>query len=264
MKRMQLIFIAIALLLGGGGYLLMKRRPAVQAPAAPPPAAPVKMVLAAARDLPAGAKIEGADIELVNAPEGEDGEDKFLSLSNAQSNARELAIGSYVRIPIAKGESIRRSRLAKSGLMAMMLAPGRRAVAIDVSPNTTAGGFILPNDRVDVLRTYRSAEATQDAGRDIFSTEIVLENVRVLAIGAVSEKKGPEATVTGPTATLELTPHQAEVALMAQKSGQLSLMLRPAEDSRKGPQSAADPQERLTTEGATIVRRGVVSTLRAR
>lgn len=262
MNRLQLVFVAIALLLGGGAFLLMKRRP-VEAPVVRAP--PARMVLVATHDLPVGAKIEDADVELVKLPPGEAIEDRFVTSPDAPpSNIKEPVISSYVRLPIDRGEPIRPSRLAKSGLMAMRVAPGRRAVAIDVSPNTTAGGFILPNDRVDVLRTYRNPEATQDAGRDIFSTEIVLENVRVLAIGAVSEKKGPEATVTGPTATLELTPHQVQIALMAQKSGQLSLALRPAEDSRKLPQNENEMQEPSTSEGATIVRRGVVSTLRAR
>lgn len=264
MKRLQLVFIGIALLIGGGAYMLLKSRPVEAPPPLPAPAAPIMMLLAATRDLPAGSKIDDADIEWIKAPEGGDVEDRFISSSGASNSIKEQAISSYVRAPIAKGEPIRRSRLAKSSLMAMILSPGRRAVAIDVTPNTTAGGFILPNDRVDVLRTYRNTEATQDVGREIYSTELVLEDVRVLAIGSVSEKKGAEATVTGPTATLELTPYQAEIALMAQKSGQLSLALRPAEDTRKRNRSELDEQESGAIEGATIIRRGVVSTLRAR
>lgn len=262
MKRFQLIFIVLTLLIGGGTFLLTRRRPPPVPPT--PPAPPVMMLLAASRDLPAGARIEDADVEWIKAPEGGETDDRFLSPANETSKLKEQAISSHLRTPISRGEPIRRSRLAKTGLMAIMLAPGRRAVAIDVTPNTTAGGFILPNDRVDVLRTFRNAEATQDAGREIFTTEQVLENVRVLAIGAVSARKDSESTVTGPTATLELTPHQAEIALMAQKSGQLSLTLRPMEDPHPPHQPEPDSQDHPATEGATIVRRGVVSTLRAR
>lgn len=264
MKRLQLVFIVIALLIGGGAYMLLKSRPVEAPPPPPAPPPPVMMLLTATRDLPAGSKITDADVEWVKAPEGGNNDDSFVSAASLANTIKEQAISSYVRAPIAKGEAIRRSRLAKSSLMAMILAPGRRAIAIDVTPNTTAGGFILPNDRVDVLRTYRNTEATQDIGREIYSTELVLEDVRVLAIGSVSEKKGAEATVTGPTATLELTPYQAEIALMAQKSGQLSLALRPAEDARNRARSEVDEQDRGTIEGATIIRRGVVSTLRAR
>lgn len=263
MKRFQLLFIVLTLLIGGGTYFLTRRRPAPVPPA--PPTPPVMMLLAASRDLPAGARIEDADVEWIKAPEGGETDDRFVSPDNEKSKVKEQAISSHVRTPISRGEPIRRSRLTKSGLMAIMLAPGRRAVAIDVTPNTTAGGFILPNDRVDVLRTFRNVEASQDAGREVFTTERVLENVRVLAIGVVTARKDSEATVTGPTATLELTPHQAEIALMAQKSGQLSLTLRPVEEPRIRPQPEPDDaQDRSATEGATIVRRGVVSTLRAR
>ena len=265
MKRLQLIFILIALLTGVGAYMLLKSRPVEAPPPAPAPTPPpVMLVLTATRDLPAGSKITDADLEWLKAPEGENNDDSFVSTTGAPNSIREQAISSYVRTPIAKGEAIRRSHLAKSSLMAMVLAPGRRAVAIDITPNTTAGGFILPNDRVDVLRTYRNIEATQDVGREIYSTELVLEDVRVLAIGSVSEKKGAEATVTGPTATLELTPHQAELAVMAQKSGQLSLALRPSEESRKRPRSEIDTEDQMAMESPTIIRRGVVSTLRAR
>ena len=261
MNRLKLVLIPIVALLGAGAFLLMKRRP-VETPIAP--AAPVMMVLSATRDLPSGTRVEDGDLEWVKMTDGGETEDRIISSSPPTSNFKEQAIDSYVRTPIGKGEQIRRSRLAKTSLMAMMLAPGHRAVAIDVAPNTTAGGFILPNDRVDVLRTYRNADATQEAGRDIFSTDIILENVRVLAIGAVSEKKGSDATVTGPTATLELTPRAAEIALMGQKTGQLSLALRPMEDARKQSQHETYVQDRATADGATIVRRGVVSTLRAR
>ena len=265
MKRLQLVFMLISLLIGGGAYMLLKSRP-VEAPRPTPASAPpaVMLALTASRDLPAGSKITDLDVEWIKAPEGGNNDDRFVSSAGAADSIKEQALSSYVRTPIAKGEPIRRSRLAKSSLMAMNLSPGRRAIAIDISPNTTAGGFILPNDRVDVLRTWRNVEATQDVGREIYSTELVLEDVRVLAIGSVSEKKGSEATVTGPTATLELTPYQAEIALMAQKSGQLSLALRPVEDMRKRAGSELDEQDRGTIESATIIRRGVVSTLRAR
>ncbi len=259
------MFVATALFIGGIAYMLLKSRP-VEAPPPAPVAAPppVMLVLTATRDLPAGTKIEDADVEWMKIQQGADTEDRFVSSAGATNGVKDQAISSYVRTPISKGEPIRRGRLSKSGMMAMMLTPGRRAIAIDVSPNTTAGGFILPNDRVDVLRTYRNVEATQDAGREMYSTEIVLEDVRVLAIGSVTEKKGAEATVTGPTATLELTPHQAELAVMAQKSGQLSLALRPVEDARNQVRSEIDTEEQMAMESPTIIRRGVVSTLRAR
>ena len=84
-----------------------------------------------------------------------------------------------------------------------------RAVAIDVSINTTAGGFILPNDRVDIVEAYREPELTKEHGFDVLGSELVVTNVRVLAIGPAVETKNGEPVATG-DATLGLDPVQAE------------------------------------------------------
>lgn len=264
MNRLQLALFIIALLAGGGAFMLMKSRPTPQvvAPVAAPPPPATEQVLVATRDLSFGTQIGDADMAWADWPKQMITGDALLH--SAAPNARDEMKTAYVRAPIAKGEPIRRDRLAKGGLMSTMLTPGHRAVAIDVTLSNTAGGFILPNDRVDVMRTYRNSESTQEAGHDVFSTEVVLPNIRVLAIGSTTEKKGSESTVTGSTATLELTPHQTEIVLMAQKSGQLSLALRAISDVRK-PDAKADAEEdQQDSADVTIVRRGVVSTLRAR
>ena len=264
MKRLQIIFIAIALFAGGGAYMLMKTRPAPQvvAPAESPPPPATDGVLIATRDLPFGAQISDADTAWTDWPKQLIGGDAIMR--SATPNAREEIKSSYVRAPIITGEPIRRDKLAKGGLMSTMLNRGHRAIAIDVTPSNTAGGFILPNDRVDIMRTYRNPESTQESGHDVFTTEVVLPNVRVLAIGSTTEKKGAESTISGSTATLELTPKQTEIVLMAQKTGQISLALRPIADTRKQAASVTTEEEQQDGNDVTIVRRGVVSTLRAR
>ena len=264
MNRLQLVFVLIALIAGGGAYMLMKSRPKPQvvAPVVAPAPPVTEQVLVATHDLIFGAQIGDGDLAWADLPKQSIPGDALLR--SMAPNVREEMKAAYVRTPIAKGEPIRRDRLAKAGLMSTMLTPGHRAVAIDVTLNNTAGGFILPNDRVDVMRTYRNSESTQEAGHDVFSTEVVLPNIRVLAIGTATERKGAESTATGPTATLELTPHQTEVVLMAQKSGQLSLALRPSSDTRKPGAKANATEDQQDSADLTIVRRGVVSTLRAR
>lgn len=261
MNRLQVIFVIIALVAGGGAFMLMKSRPApqiAQPVAAPPPPPTTEQVLVATRDLPYGAQIGDADTVWADWPKQLITGDALIR--SAAPNARDEMKTAYVRAPIAKGEPIRRDRVVKGGLMSTMLTAGHRAVAVDVTLSNTAGGFIMPYDRVDVMRTYRNSESTQEAGHDVFSTEVVLPNIRVLAIGSTIEKKGSDSTVTGSTATLELTPHQTEVVLMAQKSGQISLALRPISDARR-PGATEDQQD---STDLMIVRRGVVSTLRAR
>ena len=110
--------------------------------------------------------------------------------------------------------------------------PARRECAPWRSPSTTrgstsAGGFILPNDRVDVIHTVQAAS---ESGANPATSEIILTNIRVLAIGQTVQERNGEKVVTGETATLELTPAQAEKVVLAQKVGQLSLALRSIAD----------------------------------
>ncbi len=120
-----------------------------------------------------------------------------------------------------RGEPLRRDKLVKAGVggyMAAMLPSGMRAVAIkiDNSGDTSAGGFILPNDRVDVVRVYRDEEATRARGTEVLAHQTVLANVRVLAIGQNVQDQNGKKVVVGGNATLELDPKQAEIVLFAQ------------------------------------------------
>ncbi len=134
---------------------------------------------------------------------------------------------------------MREAKLVKSdrGYMSAILPQGQRAIATTISTETSAGGFILPNDRVDVIMTRR---AKGDDGNDEFVTETILENVRVLAIDQTVEEKDGELVVVGQTATLQLSPREAEVLTVAQQMAErLSLTLRSLEDSKTDETKAA-------------------------
>ena len=108
-----------------------------------------------------------------------------------------------------------------------------RAVSTKISPETGAGGFILPDDRVDVLLT-RTTRGSNTAS----STRTFLKNVRVLAIGQTyRETEDNTKVVIGKTATLELTPGQAEALMQNEAMGTISLSLRSLTDS--GPNAVA-------------------------
>jgi pilus assembly protein CpaB len=101
-----------------------------------------------------------------------------------------------------------------------------RAVSTEISAETGAGGFILPNDHVDVLLSRRDKEAEKAAGVDVHVSETILSNIRVLAIDQNVEEKNGQRVVVGRTATLELAPNQAETLGRARQMGTLSLALR--------------------------------------
>jgi pilus assembly protein CpaB len=118
--------------------------------------------------------------------------------------------------------------------MAAILPTGMRAVSTQISPETGAGGFILPNDRVDVILTRRDANADKSGGGgESRTSETVLTNIRVLAIDQNIEEKGGQKVVVGKTATLELSASQAETLVLSQQMGQLALSLRSVTDASK-------------------------------
>ena len=115
--------------------------------------------------------------------------------------------------------------------MAAILPSGMRAISTEISAETGAGGFILPNDRVDVILSRRDKAAEKTAGVEIHTSETILKNVRVLAIDQMVEEKNGQRVVVGKTATLELNPSQAETLALAKQLGILSLALRSIVDA---------------------------------
>ena len=159
--------------------------------------------------------------------------------------------GSIARTPFIAGEPIREQKLVKangSGFMAAILPSGMRAVSTEISAETGAGGFILPNDRVDVVLSKRERRQSDEGGGppEIISSQVVLSNVRVLAIDQAPKEKEGQNAVLGKTATLELKPEEVEILAKARMSGTLSLALRSIADS-KTTTVAANADSKLIT-----------------
>jgi pilus assembly protein CpaB len=135
--------------------------------------------------------------------------------------------GTVVRAPLISGQPITTNAIVHgnaSGFMAAMLSPGMRAISIAISTDSGAGGFILPNDRVDLILTRKGD------GNGVTSNTI-LTDVRVLAVDQTFKQEKDAKTVIGKTATLELSPGQAERVARAQQQGSIALSLRPLSDS---------------------------------
>jgi pilus assembly protein CpaB len=161
--------------------------------------------------------------------------------------------GQIARVPFVAGEPIREAKLVNakgSGFMAAILPPGMRAVSTLIRPETGAAGFILPNDRVDVILTRRDADNRSGASPP---SETILTNIRVLAIDQNIEEKNNQKVMTGTTATLELTQPQAELLAQGQAQGQLSLSLRSITDALQKDDATEDTRR----GGVNIVRFGV-------
>jgi pilus assembly protein CpaB len=151
----------------------------------------------------------------------------------ATGGAKADYFGSVVREPILAGEPIVARKIVRagdSGYLAAYLEPGMRAMAIKVSVETAAGGFILPGDRVDVLLTQETnGSGSSDAAK--YRSSTVMQNVKVLAIDQTTRAGDDAQSVVGATATLEVRPAEAQALALAKSEGDLSLVLRSYADA---------------------------------
>ena len=186
--------------------------------------APTSEILVAAENIETGDHLTGSSIKWQKWPESAMNP-AFIS-RKAKPDALAALSDSVARMSIVKGEPVTPAKLVQTGnkgLMAALIEPGMRAVAIRISPESSAGGFILPNDRVDVVLTGRPQGSSRN---NSVTAETIMSNVRVLAIDQrFNEKEGAQVAI-GKTATLELTPAQSELIALAQEEGKLTLALR--------------------------------------
>jgi pilus assembly protein CpaB len=261
MKAARLVVLGVAVVAGGIAALLASRpEPVPQAPAEPVAQIETVDVLVAKSDIGVGHAVASHDLQWQQWPAAA-ANPAFIRRRD-KPNAIDGLTGSIARSPFAVGEPIREAKLIKasgSGFMAAILPSGMRAISTEISPETGAGGFILPNDRVDVILSRRDRDADK-SGADGHTSETILANVRVLAIDQTVEEKNGQKVVVGKTATLELAPKQAESLALARQLGTLQLALRSLIDA-DGPttdNAADDGKSRRGT--VNIVRFGVTTT----
>ena len=277
MKPARIVVICIAAVSAIGLALVVRamgsssNEPAAPAAAAPVEVRPMAKVLVAAKDLEPGKRLVEADlawkdwpVDEVNPifitdgttpvpakPVAENATEKATdAVARVAKAATELAttgaksdyIGSVVREPILAGEPIVSRKIVRagdSGYLAAYLEPGMRAMAIAVTVESAAGGFILPGDRVDVVLTAETSRngAVEGATRSKFASGVVLQNIKVLAIDQATRVGDDAQAVVGATATLEVRPQDSVLLAQAKSEGELSLSLRSYADTA-GPSGA--------------------------
>lgn len=186
----------------------------------------VTEVLVAAHDLNLGQQVTPSDVRWQPWPEGAITPAYIVKSKDAQ--AMQKTVGGTVRQAMLAGEPLTEQKVVQAdgaGFMSAILAPGMRAVSVSISVETGAGGFILPNDRVDVILTSRGSGNSNSQ-----DSRTILNNVRILAIDQTYREEGGNKVVIGKTATVELSPGQAEALAQAAASGVVSLSLRSIAD----------------------------------
>ena len=256
MNKPRIVVLAIAIGAGGvAAYLASGSDKPVQTQ----PVVQMQTVdiLVAKSDIGLGQSVKPDDLQWQTWPAAT-ASSHFISRASKADAIKEVT-GSIARSPFIAGEPIREQKLVKadgSGFMAAILPAGYRAISTEISPETGAGGFILPNDRVDVLLTKREKNPDGKSA-DISSVEVILTNVRVLAIDQAPKEKEGSNSLVGKTVTLELKPEQAETLARSRQGGSLTLALRSIADAKTI--DKPDDQFNRRGENLNVIRYGVAS-----
>lgn len=269
MNRARLAVLGLALMTAiGAAFLVNGLTGSEQTTIVEGPKIETDKVLVAARDINLGTFISGGDLKWQDWPKS--ALSGHLVKKSAKPDAHKDFTGATVRVPFVSGEPIIERKVVRpgqGGFMAAILPKGMRAISAKISVESGAGGFILPNDRVDVLLTRR-IRSNSTSGRERHVSETVLKNVRVLAIDQTfrDNEKGDQVAI-GKTATLELKPEQAELLALAEAMGDISLTLRSIKESSNLALGEVGPQSTGLLTGdsrngdkITVLRYGVATT----
>jgi pilus assembly protein CpaB len=234
MSPRRIIFIVIALLASGAtifiGRAWLTTERAAHVEAAPPPTKPATMILVARGELHSGQFVRPENLRWQAWPDDAVSQSYIVS----SQNHLEDYVGAVVRNAIGDGEPITETRVVRPGdrgFLAAVLTPGFRAVTVPVTPSSGLAGFVFPGDHVDVILSFTLTDPNLpssekgDPAHTHHTGETVLTDVRVLALDQRADDQSKEVSVAK-TATLEVTPKQAEAIAVVQELGKLSLSLR--------------------------------------
>jgi pilus assembly protein CpaB len=220
-------------------------------------------VLTVLRDFAIGETIKAEDLQWAPWPKANLVEGYYVQTTVPASI--ETLTGAVVKAALYKGEPLLPQKVVikgDQGLLASIMDPEMRAVSVEISAESASGGFILPNDRVDLILTYDQAadDARAIPERTIATT--IVKNVRVLAIDQnfATNAEGETARL-GSTATLEVSPQEAELLAMSMRRGEVSLSLRPLDQMASGTDRSPriellEGDDGAAGSGITIIRNG--------
>ncbi|WP_018997997.1 Flp pilus assembly protein CpaB [Hirschia maritima] len=241
MPVMRLVILLIAAAAAVGAALLVNGMQGSSTPAVLPiqtsslvaakevEEVPTLKVLVATSDLKVGQFVQEGQLSWQDWPE-EANTTSFL-IEEVNPDAIEGMLGAVVRVNMMAGEPLTAAKIVhpgEAGFMSAVLTPGMRAVGVEITAETAAGGFIFPNDHVDVLLTFEVEVDGPNGRQEETAIDTILNNVRVLAIDGYYKPVESEAgeAVVGNRATLELSRQDAMVLMAAQERGEISLVLR--------------------------------------
>jgi pilus assembly protein CpaB len=189
-----------------------------------------KQVVVASVDIPEGVAIDRNQVSLASWPAPTVPAGAYTSVDSV--------VGRVTRVNVFTGEAVVPGRLAPAGTgpgLELKIPPGQRAMAVRINDVAGISGLIQPNSRVDVMVTI----ADVNTGKQV--AKLFMENMRVLSVGTEIQRDAAGRPNTATTATLAVTPEEAERLAIAMNTGSIQLVLRgygdPATISTKGANS---------------------------
>ncbi len=238
MRASRLILLLVALLAGGLAAFLATRSDTPEQVVVEGPTKVVEeakeQILVAKLPIGVGQRLTEETIEWQDWPELAV-RPEYVTKTALPDALTEMT-GAVARFEFFPGEPIMQQKLVRSdqGYLSAVLAKGMRAVSVQVSAASASGGYIMPNDRVDLVLSRPGTSGTV--------SETILSNIKVLAIGLRLGEAGTTGETPDPEdprssvfqdsaiATLELNPAQGELVINSSRIGTLSLVLRSIAD----------------------------------
>ena len=247
-RARALVFLIIAVGAGFAAVMLVKRYTDQITASASNVTPKTTQVVVAATNLPIATHLEEKHLALVNWPVDAVPEGTFEKLEDV--------VDRTLRQDLVKGEPILKERLAdedKGQGLAALLADGMRAMAVKVDAFVGVAGFVQPGDAVDVITTISPDEETRKLRSDEASqiAKIVLQNVRVLAVGEHLTSSSGGRPINVQVVTLGVTVEESEKLALASQVGRLQLSLRSRIDQQVEATPGITPANLLVPDAET-------------
>lgn len=251
MNPRNIAVLVVAVILAGGAAFMVRsylnqatidaQKQVEQKIQTAPPQIPTEKVLVAKTDLVVGTFVRAEDLHWQTWPTESIAPNYVVQNANfadAGKGEKRLTIddfkGAVVRLPITAGQPMTPGLVARAGeqgFLAAVLRPGMRAISVAINATSGISGFMLPGDRVDLIWNVKT-KVDYGGGFTGF-TQTIMKNIRVIAI---DQRTQANSATPARTATLEVTPKQAEAINLANSLGKLDFTLRsvaPEEDGKE-------------------------------
>jgi pilus assembly protein CpaB len=257
MNTQRLLILGVAVIAAGAAALLARGLLGGGTEKAkayvPPPRVVTSEVLVAASDIPAGSQLTATSVRWQEWPKSS--VDSSFVTRETGGDVDHFVQGTVVRTALVAGQPVTSTEVVhadSAGFLAAMVDQGMRAISIGITTESDAGGFILPNDRVDVLLVGQVSEQPRR-----FRAFTILRDVRVLAVDQTYHQDKDQKTVLAKTATLELAPAQAELIETAQAMGTITLSLRALGDMVPHANGHDETADNSNQAGVVVIKYGV-------